>query len=90
MNLRNYMNISSSQKEEKVWDQMILTPFGQGGGTFGMLGDFTSPSRFVRTAFLKNNTIFPENRDESIMACFHIMESVSIPKRCSDDKKTNK
>lgn len=80
MNLRNYMNISSSQKEEKVLDQMILTPFGQGGGTFGMPGDFTSPSRFVRAAFLKNNTIFPDNRDESIMACFHIMESVSIPK----------
>lgn len=32
MNLRNYMNISSFQKEEKVLDQMILTPFGQGGG----------------------------------------------------------
>lgn len=57
-NLRNYMNILPYQKEEKRLGQIMLTPFGQCGGTFGLLGDYTPPSRFVRTAFLKENTFF--------------------------------
>lgn len=77
---RNYMNVSPFQSEEKGLGQIVLTPFGQGGGTFGMPGDYTPPSRFIRTVFQKNFTFYPENRNGSIMACFHIMESVSIPK----------
>ena len=43
-------------------------------------GGFTSPERFVRTAFLKTHVQVPKNRSEAIMTCFHIMNSVSIPK----------
>jgi choloylglycine hydrolase len=43
-------------------------------------GGFTSPERFVRTAFLKTHVEIPENRSEAIMECFHIMDSVFIPK----------
>ena len=43
-------------------------------------GGFTSPERFVRTAFLKTHIQVPKSRSEAIMACFHIMNSVSIPK----------
>lgn len=86
-NLRNYMNVSPYQKEENRLGQIMLTPFGQGGGTFGLPGDYTPPSRFVRTAFLKENTFFPQSRNESIMACFHIMESVSIPKGVVETKR---
>ena len=41
---------------------------------------FTSPERFVRTAFLKTHIQVPKSRSEAIMTCFHIMNSVSIPK----------
>lgn len=79
-NLRNYMNLSPTQEQSQTWGSLELTPFGQGGGSFGLPGDYTPPSRFVRTAFLKTHTPIPAGRDEAALTCFHIMESVSIPK----------
>lgn len=79
-NLRNYMNLSSTQQDQVFWGNISLTPFGQGTGTTNLPGGFTSPARFVRTAFLKTHTQVPENQSEAIMTCFHIMNSVSIPK----------
>lgn len=79
-NLRNYMDVSTTQQKEVYWGDVSLTPFGQGGGTKHLPGGFTSPERFVRTAFLKTHVQIPENRTEALMTCFHIMNSVSIPK----------
>jgi len=79
-NLRNYMNVSPTQTEEVFWDNIRLTPFGQAGGTMALPGGFTSPERFVRTAYLKAHIPKPKDSREAITACFHIMESVSIPK----------
>lgn len=79
-NLRNYMNISPYQAENGKWDTIMLTPFGQGGGTFGLPGDYTPPARFIRAAYQKSHAIIPDNKEDIIMTCFHIMESVSIPK----------
>ncbi len=79
-NLRNYMDVSTTQKDEVNWGNVSLTPFGQGAGTRHLPGGFTSPERFVRTAFLKTHAAVPENRSEAIMACFHLINSVFIPK----------
>ncbi len=79
-NLRNYMGTSPTQMEKTVWDEVTLTPFGQAGGTKLLPGGFTSPERFVRAAYLKSHIPTPEDSSEAITACFHIMESVSIPK----------
>lgn len=79
-NLRNYMQTSPNQKEEASWNNIQLTPFGQAGGTMTLTGGFTSPERFVRTAYLKTHLPKPTNSQEAMNGCFHIMESVSIPK----------
>lgn len=79
-NLRNYMNVKPTQHQEVIWGKTPLTPFGQGTGTFGLPGDYTPPSRFVRTAYLKTHTDLPADPDEMVTAGFHILESVSIPK----------
>lgn len=79
-NLRNYIETSPTQTEEVYWDNIQLTPFGQAGGTVPLPGGFTSPERFVRTAYLKAHLPIPKDSSEAIAACFHIMESVSIPK----------
>lgn len=79
-NLRNYMDISVRQKKESNWGNVSLTPFGQGGGSINLPGGFTSPERFVRAAFLKTHIEVPQKSSEAVMACFHIMNSVSIPK----------
>ena len=44
-NLRNYLQAAPAQPSEAEWGPVHLEPFGQGGGTFGLPGDFTPPSR---------------------------------------------
>lgn len=79
-NLRNYVGVSPFQTEEAFWDTIRLTPFGQAGGTTALPGGFTSPERFVRTAYLKAHLPEPKDSKEAIAACFQIMGCVSIPK----------
>lgn len=80
INLNNYMGVSTHQKNEAEWSDVVLKPFGQAGGTSGLPGGYTSPERFVRTAFLKTHAEVPKDAAETIVACFHLMESVTIPK----------
>lgn len=79
-NLRNYMDASPTQSNDAYWGKIHLKPFGQGAGTMQLPGGYTSPERFVRTAYQKTHIQTPNNSLEAINACFHIMESVSIPK----------
>lgn len=78
-NLRNYLEVSPEQIGESSWGTIKLSPFGQAGGTMMLPGGYTSPERFVRTAYLKTHIQVPKNRIDTIMACFHILDSVSIP-----------
>lgn len=78
-NLRNYINVAPTQQESVTWSDTTITPFGQGAGAFGLPGDYTSPSRFVRTAYLKSFTNIPISDDETINTCFNIMKGVTIP-----------
>lgn len=79
-NLRNYAEVSPTQTEEVSWDDVRLTPFGQAAGTMPLPGGFTSPERFVRTAYLKTHLPEPKDSAEAITSCFHILGNVSIPK----------
>ncbi|WP_070041396.1 linear amide C-N hydrolase [Robinsoniella peoriensis] len=79
-NLRNYMNVSPHQSEKEQWGEVVLSPFGQGSGAIGLPGDYSPPSRFVRTSFQKSNTPIPSSGSEAVITAFHIMEGVSIPK----------
>ncbi|MDO4276496.1 MAG: choloylglycine hydrolase family protein [Eubacteriales bacterium] len=81
-NLRNYMNVSQFQTQEKHWNFLRLTPFGQGNGGLGLPGDYTPPSRFIKTAFQKTHVSPPSGRKEAVSTCFHILDGVSIPKGC--------
>lgn len=79
-NLRNYMEADPRQKDEAWWGNVRLTPFGQAGGTQPLPGGYTSPERFVRTAYLKTHIPTPQSSEEAVVSCFHIMESVTVPK----------
>lgn len=79
-NLRNYMEAAPWQKDEAWWGNLRLTPFGQAGGTQPLPGGYTSPERFVRTAYLKSHIPAPQSSSEAVVSCFHVMESVTVPK----------
>ncbi|WP_101698183.1 linear amide C-N hydrolase [Clostridium minihomine] len=79
-NLRNYALVNPGQAIQNQWGNLTLKPFGQGAGTSLLPGGYTSPERFVRTAYFKTHMPTPATRDEAVQSCFHIMSSVSIPK----------
>lgn len=79
-NLRNYMEAGPKQKGEAYWGKVRLTPFGQSAGTIPLPGGYTSPERFVRTAYMKTHVLQPDSKAGTVVTCFHIMESVTIPK----------
>lgn len=82
-NLRNYMLIAPKQSPSASWGQKItLKPFGQGGGTFSLPGDYTSTGRFVRAAWLAAHTQDIPDGTAAVNAAFHILGNVSIPKGC--------
>ncbi len=50
----------------------------KGNGSVGLPGDFTSTSRFIKTAFLLKHSVCEDN--EKIAHFFHILDAVAVPK----------
>lgn len=86
-NLRNYIHLSQEQTSSVAWNGKWLTPFGQAGGSIGLLGDFTSPGRFVRAAFLKSHLAPLNTGTDAIAAAFSVLGNVTIPKGCVMTKR---
>lgn len=79
INLRQYIGLRPKQFDNIKFSSLEISPFSQGTGAFGLPGDFTSPSRFVRATFLKNNITCIDNEVEGITAFFHILSNCSMP-----------
>ena len=75
-NLTQYLHLTSREAENRLSKEIELTPYSKGFGAFGIPGDLSSPSRFVRASFVKLNSITPENEGESVSQFFHILGSV--------------
>lgn len=78
-NLRNYINLKAFNAEPLTVDGLKLTSFGQGSGMVGMPGDFTPPSRFVRSSIYTMTAIPSETSQESVPQAFHILNQFDIP-----------
>lgn len=76
-NLINYMNLTPRQPHDRFSRQLELKPYSLGMGAIGLPGDFSSASRFVRCAFIKENTIFGEAEKEKVGQVFHTLDAVS-------------
>lgn len=81
-NLRNYLNVSNIQAENRFSSKVALTPYSNGMGAMGIPGDWSSASRFVRAAFVKLNAQSGESEEESVSQFFHILSSVAMPRGC--------
>ena len=77
-NLRNYMNLLPRMPKETKWGKTTLIPFGGGSLMRGLPGDYYSPSRFVRVAYL--NAHYPSQSDENsnISRLFHTLAGVEM------------
>ncbi len=77
-NLRQYINVDPHQPIATSWNNQELAPLGQGLGSFGLPGDFSTVSRFVRIAFLKSKMGNPINELNGISEFFHMLNNVSM------------
>lgn len=74
-----YIGLSPKEPCECLMNATQLPPASRGLGAFGMPGDFSSPSRFIRALFVKQNT--PSfHGSAAVMQFFRQMSVVSIPK----------
>ena len=77
-NLRNYMNLFPQMPPAVKWRNAAMKPFGSGSLMRGIPGDYYSPSRFVRVAYL--NTHYPVQSDEAgnVSRLFHTLTGVAM------------
>ena len=75
-NLTNYMSITAEESKNTFSKEIDLKPYSRGMGGIGLPGDLSSSSRFVKTSFLKFNSVFGETENEIINQFFHILYSV--------------
>lgn len=85
-NLSNYVSLQPLNVPPVDVDGVKLQAFGQGSGLFGIPGDFTPPSRFVRAAVFSTTAIPASNADSGIQQVFHILNNFDIPKGSSREK----
>lgn len=81
-NVASYMHLSSAPPENALARGKGLFPYSRGLGAFGLPGDFSSASRFVRCAFALSNTNIGEGRMSRLTRFLNIMDTVKIPLGC--------
>ena len=77
-NLRNYMNLSSPQPEHVKWGKAEMKAFGSGSLMRGLPGDYYSPSRFVRVAYLNTHYPVKSTEEENVSRLFHTLTGVAM------------
>ena len=70
--LSDYMNLSAHTPVNTFTNNFELQCYSRGMGAIGLPGDFSSTSRFVRAAFLKENSVFGTEEQKNVGQFFHI------------------
>lgn len=78
-NLRQYLNLTCHEPENRFSPNHPLTPFSRGLGAIGLPGDFSSVSRFVRAAFVKENSVCEGTESSNVNQFLHILQCVQQP-----------
>ena len=79
LNLCNYMSLSPEGPENRIAPEISLRPYSRGMGAMGLPGDFSSPSRFVRSVFVK----YASQKDsDELSQFFHMLGAVEQPDGC--------
>lgn len=77
-NLRNYMHLSGYDRNEpNLIKNEVVKQIGSGSGLLGLPGDYTSPSRFVKGAYLSEFADQPTDA-EAITSLYRVSRSVAI------------
>ncbi len=88
-NLHNYVGLSRLNAATVEIDGMQISPFGQGSGFFGLPGDFSSPSRFVRATAFSRFAKPVKTGDDGVNLAAHILNSFDIVIGDVEDRGSN-
>ncbi len=78
-NLNQYLSLTSGYPGNRMSGALMLKPFGVGLGSFGLPGDFSPASRFVKTVFLKYNSRDDGSEAGGVSRFFHLLDAVAMP-----------
>lgn len=79
-NVRNYIGLDRHFVEPLTINGLNFQPFGQGNASFGLPGDYTPPSRFLRALYNKLTINEVDTESELIVLANAVLNSVKIPK----------
>ncbi len=79
-NLALYSTLTAEEGENRAFPAHAVPRYCAGMGAFGLPGDASSPSRFVRAAFLRDNAIKGESEEENVAQFFHLLHGVEMVK----------
>lgn len=77
-NLAQYLNLESSTPNNCFSEDIGIKTFCNGLGSVGLPGDYSSTSRFIKTAYLLLNSNCQNDENSSISQFFHILNSVEV------------
>ena len=78
--LRSYVAVDNLHKPPRELLGREFAGFGEGaGGGFGLPGDYSSPARFVRLAFMKHYAVRGKDETDGVGRMFHNFAPVDIP-----------
>lgn len=80
LNLSGYRGLSPELMENRLCPGVELPVYGQGLGAFGLPGDASPMSRFVRMSFFKSHADMGQDRPEEISRFFRLLDSVAMVK----------
>ena len=82
-NLRNYLNASPEFAPVLELGRARLAPFGSGAHMRGIPGDYSSPSRFVRAAYVNGHYPTRSTEEENVARAFHTLQQVAMVDGCA-------
>jgi choloylglycine hydrolase len=89
-NLRNYIGLTARNVSSiQLGGNFSLPQFGQGNGMFGLPGDSSPPSRFVRAVAYSQTALLAASGADAVRQVFHIMNNFDIPLGSVRDKDGN-
>ena len=77
-NLRNYLNLLPQMPKSVAWRDARFTAFGSGSLMRGLPGDYYSPSRFVRVAYLNAHYPVQSTEEDNVSRLFHTLAGVAM------------
>jgi len=78
-NLKNYFTLSPYTTTEMVINDVEYKSLSQGNGLVGIPGDYSSPSRFVKMAYLNNFKKEIESSKDAVLFASQCLNNVEIP-----------